>query len=389
MATTENNGLLIYKDENGDLFVTYPITKAELVDGLDEEIADHADRVDNPHSVTAAQVEAIPTSEKGAAGGVATLNAECTVTEEQLPATMQPDNVLSDATAELYDLGADAVPDDVFGVLSRLHSGLGNEYLWRKSVSSEAIVLDNASTTSNIPYGMGASFYMEYADEAKIVDGVFTLVNPSTANFPMDTSTAQNLAKLLPNKYIKEVLTDTGEVLLQGFCVASESDSSSLEIEYKIATVGEKVEVVGYVNSPDPNAYPVDDGSTYAALGQLGNKVQIAIASYTGTNTYGLANPCSISFDFVPTIVISAYYHSSNNTTYVRGDGSGTGYWICYPKFMPTDDFGYGCGFGTSSGLYILGKVSDDMKTISWYSEQSAANQLNTGNTEYYFIAIG
>ena len=39
MATTENYGLLTYKDESGNLYLLYPVTKAELVDGLDEALA--------------------------------------------------------------------------------------------------------------------------------------------------------------------------------------------------------------------------------------------------------------------------------------------------------------------------------------------------------------
>ena len=41
-------------------------------------------------------------------------------------------SLLKDATAALFGLGADAVPDDVLGVLSRFQNGLGNEYVWAK-----------------------------------------------------------------------------------------------------------------------------------------------------------------------------------------------------------------------------------------------------------------
>ncbi len=34
MATTENNGLMIYQDDAGNRYILYPVTKAELVDGL-------------------------------------------------------------------------------------------------------------------------------------------------------------------------------------------------------------------------------------------------------------------------------------------------------------------------------------------------------------------
>ena len=45
MATTENNGLLTYKDEAGNLHLLYPVTKAELVDGLDEVLEGKVDKV--------------------------------------------------------------------------------------------------------------------------------------------------------------------------------------------------------------------------------------------------------------------------------------------------------------------------------------------------------
>ena len=46
-------------------------------------------------------------------------------------------SLMKDATAALFGLGTDAVPDDAFSLLSRFHKGLGNEYLWEKSKSDE------------------------------------------------------------------------------------------------------------------------------------------------------------------------------------------------------------------------------------------------------------
>ena len=45
--------------------------------------------------------------------------------------------LLKDATAALYGLGADAVPDDVLNVLSRFQNGLGNEYVWSKNTAQQ------------------------------------------------------------------------------------------------------------------------------------------------------------------------------------------------------------------------------------------------------------
>ena len=49
------------------------------------ELTAHKNDKNNPHQVTAAQVGAIPTTEKGAANGVATLGSDGKVPQSQLP----------------------------------------------------------------------------------------------------------------------------------------------------------------------------------------------------------------------------------------------------------------------------------------------------------------
>lgn len=93
IEATEHTGLQVYQDAAGNKFVLYPITKAELVDGLQELLdgkaaASHATDKNNPHGVTASQVSAIPTSEKGVAGGVATLDETGAVKSEQMAAAL-------------------------------------------------------------------------------------------------------------------------------------------------------------------------------------------------------------------------------------------------------------------------------------------------------------
>ena len=41
-------------------------------------------------------------------------------------------SLLKDATASLFGLGTDALPDDALNLLSRFQAGLGNEYVWAK-----------------------------------------------------------------------------------------------------------------------------------------------------------------------------------------------------------------------------------------------------------------
>lgn len=58
---------------------------AETPAGAQAKVDGHANRTDNPHGTTAAQVGAIPSAEKGAANGVATLGADSKVPLSQVP----------------------------------------------------------------------------------------------------------------------------------------------------------------------------------------------------------------------------------------------------------------------------------------------------------------
>ena len=69
---------------------TNPVTSGGVKTELDKKasatsLGAHTGNTDNPHQVTAAQVGAIPSSEKGAASGVATLGTDGKVPESQLP----------------------------------------------------------------------------------------------------------------------------------------------------------------------------------------------------------------------------------------------------------------------------------------------------------------
>lgn len=69
---------------------TNPVTSGGVKTALDKKasatsLGAHTGNTDNPHQVTAAQVGAISSSEKGAASGVATLGTDGKVPESQLP----------------------------------------------------------------------------------------------------------------------------------------------------------------------------------------------------------------------------------------------------------------------------------------------------------------
>ena len=69
-------------------------------------------------------------------------------------------SLLTDATAAMLDLGADAVPDDALKILSRLHTRLGDDYLWRKqSISGVLKEATELSSLGRMPEDVTIYYY--------------------------------------------------------------------------------------------------------------------------------------------------------------------------------------------------------------------------------------
>lgn len=150
---------------------------------------------------------------------------------------------------------------------------------------------------------------------------------------------------------------------------------------------------------------PVNKGGTgqsslealLAALKQAG-AVQIVTGSYVGTGTFGADHPCSLTFDFVPKLIMITRYHTGTSSIdYIfPGDSEGN-YWLMDTSLIPTSEISkwsdyigtglgrvYGAGGGSSIGYKSL-----DGKTAYWYSGYDAASQFNSDGTTYYYAAIG
>ena len=92
---------------------------------------------------------------------------------------------------------------------------------------------------------------------------------------------------------------------------------------------------------------------------------QITTGSYVGTGTYGSSNPNSLTFGFVPKILVV---------------GTSGGYWNI---FIP----GIDTGFYTTSDYDNV--PSFYQNSIEWYNSSSATYQFNKSNSTYYYVAIG
>ena len=91
------------------------------------------------------------------------------------------------------------------------------------------------------------------------------------------------------------------------------------------------------------------------------------MVSYVGTGTYGKNNPNSLTFNFVPKVVM------------IRCGGDANFFDAIYGMREVITDFSY--------GSYVTVKWTK--KTLSWYSVDDSWKQMNDSGDKYYAIAIG
>lgn len=104
----------------------------------------------------------------------------------------------------------------------------------------------------------------------------------------------------------------------------------------------------------------------------LNGTPKISVGSYTGTGEYGASHPNTLTFPFVPKLVViqeKAAGSSNSGAILIYGQESCT-------------------GIVTAHGLALT--VSWVGKTVSWYTSQNYPQyQLNTDTQTYYYWAIG
>lgn len=135
-----------------------------------------------------------------------------------------------------------------------------------------------------------------------------------------------------------------------------------------------------FVQSSNRNAYPdsgVSGNYEYTYLGiPFDNAVtapKIEIGSYVGTGSYGQNNPNSLTFGFVPSLVIVM---SKNHDT----GGSPVAHGFLLPKsgvFIT----------GVTTYNYPMDTISISGTTVTWYYKNHAQGQLNQTVT-YEYTAI-
>lgn len=318
--------------------------------------------------------------------------------------------ILSNETKTLYGLGSNATPDDVFAELGKY-----KQYWWRRR--AKTFIEVKKDITGTVALTQDSTDYARfYYSKTVSIDstGKVSLNSPTTLNgVASSSSDASSLANDLkpyldtPPYYVssknvnEEVYyVPTGSVIKYSAGNAANftfglyregsrtfymmlSDNSFEDAGVPAQLVNGSIQLGDwqYVQSSNRNAYPdsgISGGYEYEYLGiPFDNSVtapKIETGSYVGTGTYGQANPNTLTFDFVPALVVivevsvSSLYPGIvfvNGQTECSGIGSNSNY---------VDSYGI--------------TISWTGKTVSWYASKDGT-QLNKSGTLYRYFAIG
>ena len=298
--------------------------------------------------------------------------------------------VIRDATKSMFGYGSSAIPDTIFQWLGKY-----NQYWWKRRAvgeHTEELRTEKASTTSiNFAIGKETTREIQYSDSITFDSSNNpSLVNPSSVSVSYNnrsTTVPELLGKYVTNLYASAstiyFIPPTATYGYEHYADNNQYDIYFYPTIYSITgiTVTEKVSW-NYLNSSDESAYPdrgESEGYEYFYLGvpfnNAVNGAKIETGNYVGTGTSGSSNPCSFTFDFVPSLLIIS-------------SSSGSAYLMAF-------NYGNQAGLVMNSGniWYPFSDRNANIrftwdKTVSWYSANGASLQLNDSGTEYVVYAF-
>ena len=298
--------------------------------------------------------------------------------------------VLTDGTKAVFGLEPNATPDNVFAYLGKY-----NQHWWSCLHGEAGFGYEEKRTTptKELLVAMSGTFIVSVSDTINIdqTTGAVSLASPVSVTIKTNTSRAgvEAQAAQLAGKYITGVTacawySSTDIFYAPGSPVIWGEDGAwAVTFYLNHYIIGSQIYNIPagattYVHSVDRNAYPdsgMIDGISYEYLGvPFDNAVTapaIATGSYTGTGTYGSANPNSLTFDFEPKFIIFFGEHDLYSPNIFTMAASGK-----FARGM--HGLNYNNNFSYSNGV------------LTWYTSNSNDySQLNSSGKIYYYTAIG
>lgn len=311
--------------------------------------------------------------------------------------------LLKDATAALYGLGPDAVPDDVLAWI-----GAYNTYWWRRRTPVGARYVEVQSDITN-----AIALFSPNVETSQVIYSKQLTIDQNNgtaalgAALTLPKTSGQELAEaIVANAPLYVSVSGTIYCIPDGATagVGSNPSFNTSTIMYYTSSKKDYVYINGsgsplgktvtterkqipagdwqYLHSSNRNAYPdsgTQDGYEYEYLGIPFDNVvtapRIETGSYVGTGTYGASNPNTLTFGFVPKVWGWFGYKSANGPTFFPSVelflwGEGTIY--------------VGVGTGSPDSCFTTYQNS----SVSWYANKVQVQANQSGYT-YYYIAIG
>lgn len=263
-----------------------------------------------------------------------------------------------------------------FGILNQLY-----RYWWKRSVVSVEYVekISDANVqvtaTGQIDEKEHECIYISYNSSIVISESGEVSLAPGSSSkklsgYQFDSDYYEKSLSTLKGKYA----SIQGSIYYFADDATCSVSGGINEWHFGVRTVtAQKIEsgYSDYIFSTDRDAYPdsgIQNGYEYQYLGIPFENARecgkIETGSYVGTGTYGANNPCSLTFDFVPKLVLIIEDYKV----------------VTFSEFINS--------FSYDSGNM---KVTFLENTLSWYHDNSdsrAIRQLNKEGKTYPYIAF-
>lgn len=302
--------------------------------------------------------------------------------------------LLKDATATLFGLGTDAVPDDVLEYVGKY-----NLHWWAKYNATPGSY-SLAATRDYLTWDSPSD--LEYSDSIEVgVDGRANLISPQRVSSASVKGNPSYNNKFFKGSFgngttLVNVIETVDCIFIEDTSKISLNDyynkyffTSSNGVKLVNTTPGELGEIAGYIQSSDRFAFPdsgMQGGYEYKYLGipfenAASSHVKIATGAYVGTGKYGKDNPNSLTFEFEPKFVFLFSNYASGNAKAANGFVLMIG-----GVSIPANREDFNNVIGSRWTISWLGN------SVSWYSTDSALAQANSSEDyrkNYVYFAIG
>lgn len=314
----------------------------------------------------------------------------------QVGTALNKQNLLTDATAELFGLTDEAVPEDAFAWLGKY-----NLHWWERRVNGlfPKVADESVSAVMSKGHRQEAEVTIKYSDEivCNPDTGKFSLVNPSSVTITNDT---RDDAKVMAGKYFIGWSDNAISSVETAYRVVPEPkvSASGLSTSWMLKITAQEVTaetVIGEwenLQSADSDAYPhegVGDGFEYRYLGvpfeNVVNPIKIEYGTYVGTSS----KPASLTFSGTPLVVFLSVYVGANDYLVgvitpqggiARGmDDSNTLNWVTFDATLSGKKLTWG-----SSIFHLY------YKSGQWYNPASSISHyiFNSSSYTYHYCAL-